>query len=131
MGIPPDARGGRGRVEPGLAQRGRAGAEYSREPSRAIVKEAQNPRMSKAQTGPLAPAVDQTIRVPGAGEVSALRVMPPRASALYVLAHGAGAGMRHAFMGAIAHRLAQRGIGTLRYQFPYTEKGGRRPDPEP
>jgi predicted alpha/beta-hydrolase family hydrolase len=39
--------------------------------------------------------------------------------------------MRHAFMAAIAVRLASRGIGTLRYQFPYTEQGGRRPDPEP
>src|SRR6266487_1826066 len=64
-------------------------------------------------------------------EVSALLLMPARASALYVLAHGAGAGMRHPFMQAIAHRLATRGIGTLRYQFLYTERGGRRIDPEP
>ena len=71
------------------------------------------------------------IAVPGAGEVSALLVMPAKPTALYVLAHGAGAGMRHAFMEAIAHRLAARGVGTLRYQFPYMEQGGRRPDPEP
>jgi len=71
------------------------------------------------------------ITVPDAGEVSALLVMPPKPQALYVLAHGAGAGMRHPFMEAIATRLAARGIGTLRYQFPYTEQGGRRPDPEP
>jgi len=71
------------------------------------------------------------IPVPGAGEVSALLLAPPRMSALYVLAHGAGAGMRHAFMEAIAQRLAARGIGTLRYQFPYSEKGGKRIDPEP
>jgi uncharacterized protein len=76
-------------------------------------------------------AVEHRIAVPGAGEVSALRVMPARPRALYVLAHGAGAGMRHAFMEAIAQRLAGQGIGTLRYQFPYTEKGGHRPDPEP
>ena len=71
------------------------------------------------------------IAVPGAGEVSALLVMPAKPTALYVLAHGAGAGMRHPFMEAIAHRLAARGVGTLRYQFPYMEQGGRRPDPEP
>jgi hypothetical protein len=50
---------------------------------------------------------------------------------MYVLAHGAGAGMRHPFMEAIAQRLAAREIATLRYQFPYMEQGGRRPDPEP
>ena len=71
------------------------------------------------------------ITVPGAGEVSALLVMPAKPTALYVLAHGAGAGMRHPFMEAIAQRLAARGVGTLRYQFPYMEQGGRRPDPEP
>ena len=46
-----------------------------------------------------------------------------------MLAHGAGAGMQHPFMAAITAGLAQRGIATLRYQFPYMEKGGRRPDP--
>ena len=75
--------------------------------------------------------VDRRIEVPGAGEVSALLLMPARARALYVLAHGAGAGMRHPFMGAIADRLAARGIGTLRYQFVYAENGARRIDPEP
>ncbi|HKQ58749.1 MAG TPA: alpha/beta family hydrolase [Candidatus Eisenbacteria bacterium] len=63
--------------------------------------------------------------------VSALLLLPERARALYVLAHGAGAGMRHPFMNAIAQRLATRGVGTLRYQFPYMEEGSRRPDPEP
>jgi len=48
-----------------------------------------------------------------------------------VLAHGAGAGMRHAFMDAIARKLAGRRIATLRYQFPYVERGSRRIDPEP
>ena len=76
-------------------------------------------------------AIATRIPVPAAGEVSALLLRPAPCSALYVLAHGAGAGMRHAFMEAIAQRLAARGIGTLRYQFPYTEKGGRRIDPEP
>jgi predicted alpha/beta-hydrolase family hydrolase len=76
-------------------------------------------------------AEERRIAVPGAGEVSALRLVPSDARALYVLAHGAGAGMRHPFMEAIAQRLAGQRIGTLRYQFVYTEKGGHRPDPEP
>src|SRR5262249_33787581 len=53
------------------------------------------------------------------------------AEAVFVLAHGAGAGMRHAFLETIARRLAARGVATLRYQFPYTERGQRRIDPEP
>jgi uncharacterized protein len=63
------------------------------------------------------------------GTVSGLLVHPPDAWALYVLAHGAGAGMRHRFMEEVATALAGQGIATLRYQFPYTEAGGRRPDP--
>lgn len=56
---------------------------------------------------------------------------PPRERALLVLAHGAGAGMRHPFMEAVAHRLADRGVATLRYQFPYMEAGRKRPDRGP
>src|SRR5687767_1782260 len=63
------------------------------------------------------------------GEVSALLLRPEDAWSLYVLAHGAGAGMRHRFMEAVAGALAARGIATLRYQFPYLEHGSRRPDP--
>jgi predicted alpha/beta-hydrolase family hydrolase len=63
------------------------------------------------------------------GAVSALLVRPPDAWLLYVLAHGAGAGMRHPFLETIAQRLAERGIATLRYQFPYMEQRARRPDP--
>jgi len=48
-----------------------------------------------------------------------------------VFAHGAGVGMRHAFMEAVAQGLAGRGIATLRYQFPYMERGSKRPDPPP
>jgi len=55
--------------------------------------------------------------------------MPASARCCYVLAHGAGAGMAHPFMAAVADELAERGIATLRYQFPYMEQGGRRPDP--
>ena len=54
---------------------------------------------------------------------------PERARACYVLAHGAGAGMNHPFMSAVAKGLATRGIATLRYQFPYMDKGSKRPDP--
>ncbi len=63
------------------------------------------------------------------GDVSALLLKPPGARLLYVLAHGAGAGMRHPFLEAIAARLAERGVATLRYQFPYVERRARRPDP--
>lgn len=63
------------------------------------------------------------------GRVSAVLIRPPTARRLYVFAHGAGAGMRHRFMAAVAEALAQRDVATLRYQFPYTEAGGRRPDP--
>ena len=61
--------------------------------------------------------------------VSGLLQTPPQARACYVLAHGAGAGMRHPFMAAAAAGLGERGIATLRYQFPYVERGSKRPDP--
>ncbi|MDE2136415.1 MAG: dienelactone hydrolase family protein [Gammaproteobacteria bacterium] len=64
-------------------------------------------------------------------EVGALLETPPGARACYVLAHGAGAGMQHRSMAAVAQGLAARGIATLRYQFPYMEQGKRRPDPPP
>jgi predicted alpha/beta-hydrolase family hydrolase len=70
-----------------------------------------------------------TIEVGRNSSVSALLMRPARARAVYVLAHGAGAGMTHAFMAAAAEGLAERGIATLRYQFPYMEKGSKRPDP--
>ena len=53
---------------------------------------------------------------------------PEKPRALYVFAHGAGAGMEHPFMRAVAEGLAARGIATLRYQFPYMERGSKRPD---
>lgn len=61
--------------------------------------------------------------------VSALLTNPSDSRACFVFAHGAGAGMTHAFMAAVASGLAARGVATLRYQFPYMEKGSRRPDP--
>lgn len=60
--------------------------------------------------------------------VSALLDRPADAKALLVLAHGAGAGMRHRFMASVAAGLAERGIATLRFQFPYLEAGRKRPD---
>jgi predicted alpha/beta-hydrolase family hydrolase len=68
------------------------------------------------------------IDVDAAGAVSGLLNAPKDARACYVLAHGAGAGMHHAFMEAVAAGLFDRGIATLRYQFPYMERGSRRPD---
>lgn len=69
-----------------------------------------------------------SIEVGKSGHVSAVLMRPKSARACYVFVHGAGAGMRHASMEAIATGLAERGIATLRYQFPYMEKGGKRPD---
>jgi len=60
--------------------------------------------------------------------VSGLLQMPAGARCCYVLAHGAGAGMAHPFMASVADELAERGIATLRYQFPYMEQGSKRPD---
>ena len=60
--------------------------------------------------------------------VSGLLQMPPDARACYVMAHGAGAGMAHPFMTAFADDLASHSIATLRYQFPYMERGSKRPD---
>ncbi|MGA7808042.1 alpha/beta family hydrolase [Bradyrhizobium sp.] len=70
-----------------------------------------------------------TIKVGSSTSVAALLIHPSAARACIVLAHGAGAGMTHAFMEATATGLAARGIATLRYQFPYMEKGSKRPDP--
>lgn len=77
----------------------------------------------------MAPAQELKFAAGNAGEVSALLMRPGDARACFVLAHGAGAGMRHASMEAIAAGLAANRIATLRYQFPYMEKGGKRPDP--
>jgi uncharacterized protein len=69
-----------------------------------------------------------TIETP-AGPVSGLLALPDAPIALYVLAHGAGAGMRHPFLTRVAERLSAEKIGTLRYQFPYMELGKGRTDP--
>jgi uncharacterized protein len=70
-----------------------------------------------------------TIEINDKASVSGLLIRPPQARACYVFAHGAGAGMTHASMETIATGLGERGIATLRYQFPYMEKASKRPDP--
>ncbi len=77
--------------------------------------------MSLPNTEPVTIAVSDT-------HVSGLLQTPQRARACTVLAHGAGAGMTHPFMAAVATGLAERHIATLRYQFPYMERGSKRPD---
>ena len=65
----------------------------------------------------------------GDKKLSGLLLRPASARALYLFAHGAGTNMTHPSMASNADRLAQRGVATLRYNFLYTEKGGKRPDP--
>ena len=69
------------------------------------------------------------IEIANSGSVSALLIRPAEARACFVFAHGAGAGMTHPFMETFATGLGERGVASLRYQFPYMEKGSRRPDP--
>jgi hypothetical protein len=70
-----------------------------------------------------------SIGIGKAGSVSALLMRPAQARACFVFAHGAGAGMTHSFMEAVADGLCERGVASLRYQFPYMEKASKRPDP--
>lgn len=69
-----------------------------------------------------------SISLDGDATVSGLWLAPPQARATYVFAHGAGAGMAHKSMTAIADGLAERGVATLRYNFLYMERGSKRPD---
>lgn len=62
------------------------------------------------------------------GVVSAILTQPANARTCYVLAHGAGADMRHAFMGKVAEGLSGRGVATFRFNFPYMENKQGRPD---
>jgi hypothetical protein len=70
-----------------------------------------------------------TITVNETHRVSGLLQVPARTRACYVLAHGAGAGMTHPFLEAVAAELSERGVATMRYQFPYMEQRSKRPDP--
>jgi predicted alpha/beta-hydrolase family hydrolase len=69
-----------------------------------------------------------TIRIGDEQRVSGLLLAPAKATSCFVFAHGAGAGMQHAFIATFAEGLAERGVATLRYQFPYMENGSKRPD---
>lgn len=69
-----------------------------------------------------------TLEIGGVGSVAALWRRHAAAQACYVLAHGAGAGMTHPFLEAVSAELGERGIATLRFQFPFMEAGSRRPD---
>ena len=77
--------------------------------------------MPPSEAKPVTIAIDHTTQVSG------LLQKAPQARACFVLAHGAGAGMTHPFMTAVADGLAKRDIATLRYPFPYMERGGNRP----
>ena len=70
-----------------------------------------------------------TIETGKAGAVSALLLRPDAARACFVFAHGAGGGMTHSFMETFAAGLCRHSIASLRFQFPYMEKGSKRPDP--
>jgi hypothetical protein len=76
----------------------------------------------------LTAATEHRIAIENGESVSALLTRPSGARACYVLAHGAGAGMRHAFMERIASGLAEREVASLRFNFPYMETGGKKPD---
>lgn len=78
--------------------------------------------MSTVRAEPVSIAVNDAVSVSG------LLLTPSRAEACFVLAHGAGAGMNHPFMATVATELAKRRVATLRYQFPYMERGAKRPD---
>jgi uncharacterized protein len=81
--------------------------------------------MSKSSAGEIHFEVSEKV-----GTVSGLLLLPQGGKSLLILAHGAGAGMRHVFMQNAAEKLAANGVATLRYQFPYLEKGIKRPDNE-
>ena len=83
---------------------------------------AKRPTAASATPQPVTIAVDDDVSVSG------LLQLPEKARACYVMAHGAGAGMTHPFIASFANDLAERGIATLRYQFPYMERGSKRPD---
>lgn len=77
---------------------------------------------------PAHPTRSLTVEVPTVGEVDALLLRPNAARWLLVLAHGAGAGMHHPFMDDLARALADCGLATFRYQFPYLQRQEKRPD---
>jgi predicted alpha/beta-hydrolase family hydrolase len=89
--------------------------------------------MSESKSHPKRPATRslQFLATEKTGKVSAILVRPTNARYLLILGHGAGAGMQHPFMEAAATQLAEHGIATFRYQFPYMEQGRKPPNPRP
>jgi hypothetical protein len=87
-----------------------------------------SPAAAARTTAMTMPAQPVHIRIADDASVSGLWQRPPQARACFVFAHGAGAGMTHAFMAALAEALAQRHVATLRFQFPFVERGAKRPD---
>jgi predicted alpha/beta-hydrolase family hydrolase len=85
-------------------------------------------RQDSTEDAVLSNRTEVRISVGQAHSVSGLLQLPARAIACYVMGHGAGGGMTHSFMSAVADGLCQRRIATLRYQFPYMERGSKRPD---
>jgi len=77
----------------------------------------------------MTPTQKLTLEVPGGDQVSGILRRPRDAWAVYVLAHGAGAGMQHSFLETVSRDLAESGVATLRFQFPYAEEKKHRPDP--
>lgn len=77
----------------------------------------------------MASARPVTLKLGAERTTSGLWLTPSNAYAAYAFAHGAGAGMTHKSMAAVAEGLAERGVATLRYNFPYMDAGGKRPDP--
>ena len=86
-------------------------------------------RRSRASSPLISLATETSIELSDGLRVSSLLLEPADARCLLVFAHGAGAGMRHATMETFSHGVARLGIATLRFQFRYTEKSRRRPDP--
>src|SRR3984957_12990156 len=105
------------------------GARSGNEPSRAqTATRCSHPWVARARLDDLMQTTVVQIAVDDAHAVSGLLQVPRQARACYVMAHGAGAGMTHPFMTAVADGLWDRDIATFRYQFPYMERGSKRPD---
>lgn len=75
------------------------------------------------------PEVRGTVEAGGAS-VGTLEIAPPRSIATLVVAHGAGAGMEHPFLAGFCRAMGEARVATLRFNFPYLERGRRSPDPE-
>jgi uncharacterized protein len=87
------------------------------------------PELMVASANMPSDAENLTIPLQDGASVSGLLQAPPRPIACCVVAHGAGAGMTHPFLSSLAAGLAERGVATVRYRFPYMERGSKRPDP--